>query len=639
MIRVYKYGLLPPIQNADLVRDQLRLAGRYRNTLVEIERARRAALRPVLSAHGDMPALQAAVAAAQAELNAALAAIRAERAHSRSSRLGATVAMGTRPPEDREARARKAKAARECLRHAKQELNQARQAQKTDPEILATQDQIHASALRLVKGAREICGVYWGTYLLIEDAAGKSFETTPMWDGAEPSDPRFVRFAGEGSVGVQVQGGRPIGQMLRECQGGNMSPVAMGTRPPEDREEPSGNTLLYIERVPDRFERARSAYAILHMRVQSTEKGQPVWAAWPMKYHRDIPTGSIVKRAAVSVFRTGPRERWTVQITLQIPEVKHTPKSAHRVAADIGWRAMPDGSVRVCYFRGTDGYVHDMRLPARLISAFERPDGLRRVRDQNFNRMRRQLVTFLAERPGQTNTPAWLNQATETLPYWRSQARLAALTLRWRDNRFPGDEAAYDALKAWLYHDRHLWQYECDERAKFLGQRKQVYRDMARQLACRFGTLVLEKFNICDVAQVPQADSDEANIAAARANRQRVAVSELRQALVHAFGPTRSLKVAAENTTHICHACGSLEEFDAIVELEHECSACGLTWDQDDNATYILLDRSERPRDADNPAGARSLGTHGNIESRWQRAARQAKERRARNEQRSQSRS
>ena len=235
--------------------------------------------------------------------------------------------------------------------------------------------------------------------------------------------------------------------------------------------------------------------------------------------------------------------------------------------------------------------------------------------------------------------PAWLSLATETLPYWRSQARLAALTLRWRDNRFPGDEATYDALEAWRYHDRHLWQYECDERAKFLGQRKQVYRDMARQLACRFGTLVLEEFDICDVAQVPQADSDEANIAAARANRQRVAVSELRQALVHAFGPARSLKVAAENTTHICHACASLEEFDAIVELEHECGACGLTWDQDDNATYILLDRSEGPRDADNPAGARSLGTLGNIESRWQRAARQAKERRARNEQRSQSRS
>lgn len=45
MNRVYKYGCLAPATNASLVHDQMRAAHRYRNQLVEIERARRAAMR------------------------------------------------------------------------------------------------------------------------------------------------------------------------------------------------------------------------------------------------------------------------------------------------------------------------------------------------------------------------------------------------------------------------------------------------------------------------------------------------------------------------------------------------------------------------------------------------------------------
>jgi hypothetical protein len=44
-IRVYQYGLKAPTQNADLVREQMILAHRYRNTLTEIERGRRSAIR------------------------------------------------------------------------------------------------------------------------------------------------------------------------------------------------------------------------------------------------------------------------------------------------------------------------------------------------------------------------------------------------------------------------------------------------------------------------------------------------------------------------------------------------------------------------------------------------------------------
>jgi len=588
--RVYKYGLSgPPIENAALVRDQLRLAGRYRNTLVEIERGRRAALRPSLQAHGDIPALEAAVTAAQCELDAALLAVRATRAATRTR------------SETAEMRAR-ARAARAVRRLAKAALTHARQDQKTDPVILAAKDEIHARAVELQKSAREYCGVYWGSYLLVEDAAGQSFETTPMFDGTVPNDPRFYRFDGTGNVGVQCQGGRTVASVFD------------GT-----------NTLVRITREPGRRD------SLLHLRVGSDEQRGPIWATWRMAPDRPLPTGAIVKRVTVSVRRTGPRERWSAQFTLTIPEVEHVPANAHRVAVNFGWRQFEDGSVRVAYIRGTDGTEEDFRLPARLMAAFERPEGLRAVRDVNFNEARQRLLAAMIPA-----VAPWFVEATQTLAQWHSPGRLAGLCRRWAANRFEGDEADYVALEGWRYHDHHLWSYESNERAKHLNRRKDLYRCLARRLADTYETLVLEDFDLREVAQVPQADSEEANIATARANRQSVAVSELRLALINAFGPARVMKVSAVDTTHICHVCGSVEDFDAAAQVEHVCSACTHRWDQDDNNTRVLLARSERGGDDGTPQGAREGENPQDVpvieETRWQRAARLAAERRARNE-------
>jgi hypothetical protein len=615
-IRVFKYGLLAPTINASLVRDQLRLAGRYRNTLTAIERARRAALRPLLQAHGDIPQLEASAARAESELDEALRAVRAARAATRSR--SETAEMKSRVTDAREAR-----------RIAKGALTQARQAQKSDPAILAAKDRIHASALELTKSAREHCGVFWGSYLLVEDAAGDSFESTPMFDGIEPSDPRFVRFDGQGSIGVQIQPDKCEACFARDKlvprpeNGGNRTlqpcPHSVFT---SDAMFSGEDNRIRIERIDGRRN------PILHLRIGSEEKRAPVWASFPMRLHRPFPPGSVVKRATVTVRRTGPRERWSVQFTLVLPDEVRIPINDHRVAVDVGWRAMDDGTVRVGYLRGTDGYEHDMRLPARLVEAFGRPDGLRRTRDKNFNAIRPELVAFLAA----NTVPDWLTQATDTLPYWRSAGRLAALTHRWAQNRFPGDEAAYDALEAWRYHDHHLWSWECDERSKHLGHRKDIYRVMARQLANRYERLVLEDFDLREVAQIPPPDSEEQDIAAARANRQRIAISELRLCLVNAFTGARVDKVSAVDSTHICHACGALEEFDAAAKVDHTCSGCATTWDQDKNACCILLTRSEPAGDDGTPGGALGEETTTITETRWQRAARLAAERAARND-------
>lgn len=83
---VHRYGLLAPHDGGDIVREQLRRAHRYSNTLTEIERGRRNAQRLALARFPDVLALQRAHEAAEAAVTAQLDTIRALR-----SRAGGVV--------------------------------------------------------------------------------------------------------------------------------------------------------------------------------------------------------------------------------------------------------------------------------------------------------------------------------------------------------------------------------------------------------------------------------------------------------------------------------------------------------------------------------------------------------------------
>ncbi len=188
---VYKYGLLPPHENPDLVHSQMRAAHAYRNDLVFIERQRRAALRDILSAHGDIASLEAAAKAADEACAAAARDAAAARSAARSRKA---------PPELTTALAQ----AREARKDAVGQLTAARALARaaTEPQVAL----LNERAADLRRGARALTGAFWGTYLLVEQADDQS-RKMPLYEFGEPNDPRFVRWTGEGFVGVQLQGG------------------------------------------------------------------------------------------------------------------------------------------------------------------------------------------------------------------------------------------------------------------------------------------------------------------------------------------------------------------------------------------------------------------------------------------------
>ena len=161
-IRVYQYGVLPPIENAAIVREQMMLANRYRNTLIEIERGRRVAIREATrESDQHTQKLEADVASLIKAEEAAAKEVKLQHSETRSR-------LATKTDKDA------LKTAREATKAGKKLLDTARKEARLNTDLIDRCDQINDLAVGLGKSARAHCGVYWGTYKLIEDATDAS---------------------------------------------------------------------------------------------------------------------------------------------------------------------------------------------------------------------------------------------------------------------------------------------------------------------------------------------------------------------------------------------------------------------------------------------------------------------------------
>jgi hypothetical protein len=573
--RVYRYGLLAPRENAELVRAQMRAAHVYGNRLVEIERARRAEQRAIVSTHGSTIDLERDAAAATARVELAVEAVAKAKSKDRSNKV----------PDELRVEIKAARAAKSAVVG---QLREARRALREDEAVTARREEIDAAFAEQRRAARASCGVYWGSYLLVE-AADDASRKMPLYDGAEPNDPRFARWENEGRIGVQIQKGMSEDELVDDTRlRVTQMPLPPGADPTSKRS-------------------AKRRMCELWMRVGS-EGRDPIWARFPMVMHRPLPPGCRIRGAAVALRRIGPREEWSVAITVEFDVELRSVPAEGAVAIDLGWRQLDHG-VRVgAWWDGERG--GEVVVPWSVVSGLKKADELRATRDKNFDAARDALVAAKAasgSATGDTSSlawPEWLVQATETLSQWRSSGRLAALALRWRSARFEGDEQVYAALEAWRYHDHHLWSWECSQRTKTLRRRREIYRVFAAKLATEYRTVVLEDFDLRAIARRKPIDAGGEN-ESARSMRQAIAPSELRLCVRNAFAG-RTVEVDAVDSTRECHSCGSIEKWDQAAQIRHTCSSCGVHWDQDDNAARVLLERASAGGALANTAAARN---------------------------------
>lgn len=591
MALVYRYGLLAPTVGADRVRDVMRMAHRLRNTLTEIERGRRDAVRAV-----EMEAGLFTTSAAYHQADERCAEIgRAIKAHKAAHRTTKIL------PEQRDALAvakSERKAAKTALCEATRVLHEA------GSPLSERCDDINARALELRRSARAYSGLArsgplhgaHGTYQLVEVAADKA-RSAPLHDPVtrEPSNPRFRRYDETGTVGVQIQGGTTVPELATH---GQIQIVPMARVQSQSPKRNPAN----IGRARDDSRRARlEPRATLRMRIGSTDSSgrDGIWAEWPMVLGRPLPADALVMAAAVRVRRVGTREEWYLTVSVRVPMERPRCERAGAVAINIGWRRVPTG-IRVATWVGEDGGSGEIVVGSSVLERLRHADTIRSLRDELFDIARPWAAAIIAG----ADAPEWLRHATTTLMSWKSQQRLAQLVHRWKTNRFPGDGAAYEALRAWARRDRHLWQYEAGERANALAHRKNEFRVAAKRLAARYTTLVHDGVDLSRMKRCPMLDADKDN-PNARSNMQAAAPGELRTVTIHAFRGDVQTECAVD-ITHTCPECGRVDVFDAAIKILHRCEGCSALWDQDYAAGSELLARHcERRSAAPDPATAR----------------------------------
>lgn len=538
--RIYAYGARPPCAGGELVDQQMSLAHRYRNQLVEIELERRKEVEAALrSISPGLILIEAEIAGVEGKLQAARALIDEASQKARKK---------VRPPEAVEA----TKLAREELKELRSKRKLLRTELFESEAWKVEQERINEKTVVAQKKLRGETELFWGSYLHVEQSMSGCRAGAP---------PKFHRWNGDGHLAVQLQGGIPARDIF------------------------DPDTRFYIDRVPDEaWERGgrKLQRTKAHFRVGSDPKGSPVFAEIPMVMHRPIPDDAVLKWVHLTRRRIGTHCEWRVQLVLTREAGWPRPDQATdgTVGIDVGWRMKPDGSMRVAYYKGSDGEEGELEIPAYWLGEMKKTRDIQSIRDRLFDEAR----PIFAKGLKFLSLPDWLKEASESLHLWKSQARLASLAIRWRTERFKGDDVVFDAIENWRKRDKHLLEYGANLRDQLQRNREDLYRVFAAKLRRKYKTAAIEDLDLRDFHVLPNTEEKSPD-GALREHTRDAALSVLIRCLKESMAVT--IEVPAKNTTKL-HQCGSIEEWDRK-ELTHTCSKCGQTYDQDACAARNIL--------------------------------------------------
>lgn len=374
---------------------------------------------------------------------------------------------------------------------------------------------------------------------------------------AKGTPPEFRRWSErKDKLAVQFQGGLSVSELLSGED--RRAKLTVYRRPNAEPGSKRGETLLH---------------GVLCMRVGSNGR-DPVWATIPITYHRSIPVHAKIKWLFLIRSSVGQKDRWSVQFVCESESwAKPDLAVGGSVGIDVGWRIFPD-RLRVAVWAGSDGEEGELALPNWWIQESRKERGIRSERDRLLDEIRPRVSEWAGE-----NDRPWIAQT-------RSHRRIERLVYEARRDGLLVPEE----IEAWRKRERHLYEYEAHLRDQLQGSRRDLYRRFAARITRDYAKVVLEDLDLRYYHVRPNVEDGETV-------RDDVLKAYVRDACLS--GLIDALKQRArevelvnpDGTTYVCHACGDDEWKNVEVRdaLHHECSACGLEWDQDVNAARNIL--------------------------------------------------
>ena len=556
--RVYKYGLLPPTENAELVETAFVDAIKHANALVSVEHTRRHSYRSQRTAmFPQIATLETSIA----ELDGQVCQIRKQITQSKIISQSRKV-----PTELADQLTRKKSQLKDC----RAQLQAQRASVK--PQMIPASEQSNQTANQAIKDLRKT--IYWGTYLLNEKAAKQAaksptdpaYETRPLHTISNRIGVHFCR-----GIGVPDLGTNTLMQV---------TPI------PSWRTLPSGQHSA----------RGRAARTTLRIRLGSQADNHqiPIWGTFPMMMHRPLPDDARIKNAFVTRRPNSVRVPWRYELCIvlqstQLERPTDPPGQAGTTAINFGWRLI-DGELRVATLQNDALGIREIRLPREVLTGTRKCLDLLSIMDKNFDAAKDNLASWI--RMYGSDLPENFHLAFANVKQWKSKHRLAELIGYWRQHRLPGDGAIYACMFAWLDNYRHLGDWERNFSRKLLDRRKDLYRKAAKQIACESKCVALDSSDFRELARTPLPEETKTGGDATRRNRMLAAPGELRAEIIRACAKyhCQLVMVPTKNNTRRCNVCGEVTEWDPARSVIHTCPVDGSVWDQDVNWTDNALE-------------------------------------------------
>jgi hypothetical protein len=495
----YSYGCPAGFDLPQPLLDQLFLAGRLWNRLVEAHRAHEDAKAAIWVSDPLVAAAQQALDAAQEAVDAAYAQIRQSRKEDRSTvpreaDKQALQAAGQARDEARQARDAARKAARpgllERFAAAKTARDKARDAAAgeyaalglghgTKAEIARPGGRFDQAVRKVEKaraagqaaelGFRPLDGTGTLTVKLIRETGVTAAELEQIAElaaqGARPG-PAAAALA---AAGFPARPATAVSKMLKS--------TASGTRTAPRKADPRRSPQLLasgagpwanvavLEPWADPglgSPKGDARHGTLRLKVGRSAGHGPVHAVIPVVLDRHLPADADVCEVRVTRFREGSAARCRVSVGFRAPaQVPGDNSSAGLVAVRLSWRSAGQGWVTVAHVGATAplppvpaGAAQIVRVSEDRRSAevmyhpdwrmlLDRDNGIQSVRDQNLDVLRQKLAAMLREDEA---LAAALGVTAADVQRWRSPRRYARLTAPARlANGNPGDQAPPEA--------------------------------------------------------------------------------------------------------------------------------------------------------------------------------------------------
>lgn len=531
------YAAKQPVTFSEEIERQIRLAHQYRNKLCEIEIAHRERIYQMwrdlapdyLKAESELNDIKASI-------ESILSGIKLRGQKNRKKEKATA--------EEKEQLATLRAQRKEAYEHFKEVKAAVKKRGEIQRGFEALDKQRHQLQIEARLGVR-MESLFWGSYLTVEDAC-KTF--------SKGAPPQFKRFDREGKCAVQVQHGISVEDVIN----GKDSRIRIEIL---DEPSPKKNMLMALIRIGSVGKRK-----------------EPLFAKVPIILHRPLPPGGRVKWVYLERWFVGSHAAWQIRFTVAIPP-RIRIASEKAVALHLGWRQLNTGSIRSAVWLGSDGQEGEIIIPNTEVKFRAYADRLQSIREINFNTAILKLKGWMEV--NEAILPDWVKEDTHTISKWKAIRRLVAFVFKLKKNRFEGDQEIVDCLEAWRKQDRHLWDWQANQRRKASARRNLAYRRIVKELSQRYQRVIVTDTDWRELKKKQDADKSDSQTPQMRFNSSLAAVGILSDYAIEKFGEDCTIVVSAKDITRKCHRCGTINE--SIEDRRHRCVHCDFEWDIDRN--------------------------------------------------------